>query len=35
MLEEVKEYGIRANKDHIMSIDKAIEKAALETGRVK
>jgi hypothetical protein len=34
-LEEVKEYSIRANKDHLMSIDKAVEKAAIETGRVK
>jgi hypothetical protein len=35
MLEEVKEYSIRSNKDHLVSIDKAIEKAALETGRLK
>jgi hypothetical protein len=35
LLEEVKEYTIRANKDHLISIDKAIEKAALETGRLK
>ena len=34
-LEEVKEYSIRANKDHLMSIDKAVDKAAIETGRVK
>ena len=35
LLEEVKEYSCRANKDHLISIDKAIEKAAIETGRVK
>ena len=35
MLEEVKEYSIRSNKDHLINIDKAVEKASLETGRLK
>ena len=34
-MEEIKMYGIGANRDHLLSIDRAIEKATLETGRVK